>query len=262
MKGCSSVIILACTFLSTHSALALDVVLDISRIDEVLYKSFLLFYDDVPTRIVMPRKGIKIRSVKEGSENLWKAEGREKCILITLHLKNGRPMMMFMSIHGSSTRYIGLCKSDGIWKLGPDDFEHRNREFAKLRMIPSSTHTFTLNVSTSEENDERIVLESVALKRKTRMHIPELGSYATKVVCGQELIWKAKDGERCITAFSYFRNGRLQRISVLVNQKSGSDSEIRHYEKRGTLWRKVKHDNFGNGQLVPLVHIEMSNYNI
>ncbi|EKX72830.1 hypothetical protein BEWA_013890 [Theileria equi strain WA] len=208
-----------------------ETLLDIGRPDPQSYRSFDYALDDVPTRLIVTVKE-QPNKVVLGQETLWSTGGTGRCNYCTVHMKDNRPVLVYMSGRSFS---LYILKTDGGWK----SIDNYSEEFAKLRLAVPSPSSFSLDLSVSEDTGQCRIFETPFNKVNTRFYVPKVGKYATSVSNGQAVLWKG-DKEKAILVRLYPSDNPTL-LHVLSKDTNGAFKHS-YLVKSGSKWESINKD--------------------
>ncbi|EKX72421.1 signal peptide containing protein [Theileria equi strain WA] len=211
-------------------------VIDISALDKGRFQPY--EYDGVPTKM-MVIGDVPLTKLVDGQEELWSSSEDEKCTYCTLHMRDEKPVLVYLETEGSSGKPYSIFLRDGAtWK----PTNSYSMELKKLKITPRSTTNFTLDISTRQDTDQCTVFEAPFYTVPTRFYFPRSGFHATDVAHERKSIWKGGNGER---AFSVSLHPAENPTVLRIFARDINDVfESYYYQLNGNKWESVKGDDF------------------
>ncbi|EKX73341.1 hypothetical protein BEWA_053970 [Theileria equi strain WA] len=209
--------------------------------------SFDYIVDDIETRLIIPYKSSFITAIVESKNLIWKSLYEERCVMITLRLKDGKPLIaqMALILHPVVITKT-LYKHDNLWKSDVLLMDTKD-----LKVHVDNITPFTLNIA-SGENEKCKAFETLMDKLLIRFYIPRPGYNATRVTCDGIKIWndtpKIVDGvwkpqRRVVMTKVYMKDNYpyiLHATVKDVHRKTTSKYFCRENDK----WKKLKKVDF------------------
>ncbi|AFZ80291.1 hypothetical protein BEWA_031440 [Theileria equi strain WA] len=208
-----------------------ETLLDIGRPDPQSYRSFDYALDDVPTRLIVTVKE-QPNKVVLGQETLWSTDDTGRCSYCTVHIKDKKPVLIYMSGRSFS---LYLLKTDGGWK----SIDNYSEEFAKLRLAVPSPSSFSLDISTNQDTGQCRVFETLFNKVNTRFYVPKAGRYATSVSNGQAVLWKG-DKEKAILVRLYPSDNPT--LLHILSKDTDGTFKHQYLVKGANTWESITKD--------------------
>ncbi|AFZ80941.1 signal peptide-containing protein [Theileria equi strain WA] len=227
--------------------------IDITDPDENLCKSFDYYYDDVPTKFIVPNRRYTIGKLLDGATEIWKAENGESCTYCYLHYRDKTPILVHM-LEETKTgeNFKTLIKGENrVW----GNAYSYSDALSRLRIPVEQTTQFLLNLTADSDTAECRIFNSTINDVTVRFYIPMSGFHANKVYSGAKELWacgstksvfssiKGTPKERVIILTAYFKDGRHHLIKMITKDSNGKSDSI-HFEERSGDWDFINSNIF------------------
>ncbi|EKX72279.1 hypothetical protein BEWA_047440 [Theileria equi strain WA] len=221
-----------------------DTSLNISHPSRILCQSFDYTFDGNAIRLIVPKKGVSVSKLANGSEAIWIPEDGETFGHARVYLnKDGKPELVLLVTTSSGTSketYLEL--KDGKW-VSCDDHDAKMKT---LKVITEWISDSTIDLSASKDTKECITFETDIVGITTRHFYPKAGYLAVKVNDGTRSIWEpTKPGSRygseedfdgydyCLSCLVY-RKENVRLLEMIVVERLSR--RWKYFEKSGEEW--------------------------
>ncbi|EKX73508.1 hypothetical protein BEWA_035440 [Theileria equi strain WA] len=210
-----------------------DASLNIAHPNRLLYKSFDHLFYATSIKLTVPKEGVTVTKVADGSEDIYTLSSGETFEYAKAYLnKDGQPELVLVVAKmsgGVKETYLEL--KDGVWVDCKD-------KDAKMRSLVSTAEwvsNFDINLSASKDTDKCTIFEAVVLGVTTKHFYPKPGHVAKKVKYDGQEVWSGGFNDRCLSCIIRKR-GDMELLEMIVVEAS---SRRYRYFENGTEWRSI-----------------------
>ncbi|AFZ80954.1 signal peptide-containing protein [Theileria equi strain WA] len=217
--------------------------LNIAHPNRLLYKSFDYTFATNSVKLVVPKKGISISTLMNGTEEVYTLPSvREKFDHAKVYLnKDKKPELVLLVTTLSGTpkeTYLEL--KDGKW-VSCDDHD------AKIKSLKDTTEwksDFEIDLSASKDTDNCSIFEVELLGITTRHFYPKAGYMAIQVKDGNKGLWTAPtNNDYCFSCIIH-NKGDKELLEMIVVERCSR--HLTFFEKASTEWNEIENTTFND----------------
>ncbi|EKX72570.1 signal peptide containing protein [Theileria equi strain WA] len=224
---------------TTQSAGQSGATLDISSIDSSSYQSFDYSFSGNAIRLIVPKKGVTVTKLMNGTEEVYTLSTGETFEYSKLYLnKDKNPeLVRVWNRNSSGLKCVDYLKNGSKWEPSRDS----DVKIKSLQDPVRQPSIFDMNLSANRDTNTCSVFQVDLLGVTTKHFYPKHGYATRKVKNGDKIIWTGRANDRCLSCIIH-KHGSVELLEMVVVETLSERSK--YFEKNGEEWMEINKTDF------------------